>query len=502
VGPILAKGAGMTSSVLIIDDDSDHCELLEAVLARLGYTAESTTSATDALARAAARPYRVILTDLAMREMSGLDLCQQLLIAAPDVPVVVVTGDKTTEAAIEALRRGAFDYVTKPIDAKLLGMSLARSMHRSRVLAELDGLNNGARRQTPNLLGESVAMRRTLELIARVSRSETSVLIHGETGAGKELVARAIHDASARAAGPFVAINCAAVPANLLESELFGHSKGAFTDAKQSRSGLFVEASGGTLFLDEIGDMPLEMQSKLLRALQERRVRPVGSNSEVPFDARIFAATHRDLEAEVRAGRFRQDLYYRINVVCVDVPPLRERDGDILRLADHFLERFCMRAGRSRVRLSTQVAERLLAHDWPGNVRELENCMERLAALSRYDIAICSDLPASVRGTVNDERSVIGDLPEGLLDLAELERNHILKVLDRLKGNKSRAAELLGLDRRTLYRKLDVYRKQQEERVSGSPAPGAASTIPCMEEASSALAMTAPESTVAATPAL
>jgi two-component system, NtrC family, response regulator HydG len=447
----------MTSTVLIIDDDADHCALMEAALERLGYRAESTTSAAEALTKAAARPYGVILTDLAMHEMSGLELCRRLLAAAPDVPVVVVTGDKSTEAAIEALRHGAFDYVTKPIDAKLLGLSLARALRRSRLLVELEGFQRPSR-PAPPLLGESAAMRRTQELIARVARSETSVLIQGETGAGKELVARAIHAASARAAGPFVAINCAAVPANLLESELFGHTKGAFTDAKQSRAGLFVEASGGTLFLDEIGDMPLEMQSKLLRALQERRVRPVGGNGEVPFDARVFAATHRDLDAEVRAGRFRQDLYYRINVVCVGVPALREREGDILRLADHFLERFCARAERARVRLSPQVAEQLLAHDWPGNVRELENCMERLAALSRYELAICADLPQSVRGPLHEERTAMGKLPDGLLDLAELERNHILQVLERLNGNKSRAAELLGLDRRTLYRKLDQYR--------------------------------------------
>jgi two-component system response regulator HydG len=396
-----------------------------------------------------------------MREMSGLDLCRELLSAAPGVPVVVVTGDQSMEAAIAALRSGAFDYVTKPIDTKQIGLSLARATQHSRLLVELDGLKHGAPRE-PSLLGESPAMRRTQELIERVARSETSVLIHGETGSGKELMARSIHQSSARASGPFVAINCAAVPAGLLESELFGHTKGAFTDAKGTRAGLFVEASGGTLFLDEIGDMPLEMQAKLLRALQERRVRPVGSNTELPFDARVFAATHRDLEAEVRAGRFRQDLYYRINVVCVEIPPLRERRGDLLRLADHFLARFCTRASRPKVQLSRHVAERLLAHDWPGNVRELENCMERLAALSRYDVAITADLPDSICGASNDTHASAEPFTDEILDLAELERNHILRVLERLKGNKSRAAQLLGLDRRTLYRKLDLYRAAQQ----------------------------------------
>jgi two-component system response regulator HydG len=452
----------MPHRILFIDDDQDQCELMQATLERLGYSVESTTSAAEGLAKAAsnARQYSAILTDLSMQEMSGLDLCQRLLEAAPGVPVLVVTGDKTTETAIAALRNGAFDYITKPIDARLIGLSLARATHRSRLIEELARLKAPGRGEL-NLLGESPAMRRTQELIGRVARSDASVLIQGETGSGKELVARAIHRASTRASGPFVAINCAAVPATLLEAELFGHMKGAFTDAKQQRAGLFLEASGGTLFLDEIGDMPLEMQSKLLRALQERRVRPVGSNTEVPFDARIFAATHRDLEAEVRAGRFRQDLFYRINVVCVDIPPLRERDGDILRLADHFLARFCEEAQRPKVRLSTQVAERLLAHDWPGNVRELENCMERLAALSRYDVAVCQDLPENVRGSQR-EQAASDPLPEGIISVAELERRHILQVLERLQGNKSRAAQLLGLDRRTLYRKLTDYRKLAE----------------------------------------
>jgi two-component system response regulator HydG len=457
----------MTTRVLIIDDDSDQCDLMTAILERLGYASESTTSAAEALAKAAAvpQPYGAILTDLAMREMSGLDLCRELLVAAPGVPVVVVTGDQSMEAAIAALRSGAFDYVTKPIDTRQIGLSLARATQHSRLLVELDGLKHGAPSQ-PSLLGDSPAMRRTQELIERVARSETSVLIHGETGSGKELVARAIHQSSARAGGPFVAINCAAVPAGVLESELFGHTRGAFTDAKITRAGLFVEASGGTLFLDEIGDMPLEMQSKLLRALQERRVRPVGSNTEVPFDARVFAATHRDLDAAVLAGRFRQDLYYRINVVCVEIPPLRERRGEVLRLADHFLARFCARAERTKVQLSRHVAERLLAHDWPGNVRELENCMERLAALSRYDVAITADLPDSICRARSDEHVSAEPFTEEILDLAELERNHILRVLERLNGNKSRAAQLLGLDRRTLYRKLDAYRAAQQ-----SPAP-------------------------------
>jgi two-component system response regulator HydG len=476
-------GAGMTLRILIVDDDADQCALLESVLARLGYGADATTSARDALELVTRTHYGAILTDLEMHEMSGLDLCHQLVAAAPGVPVVVVTGDSSVETAIAAIRTGAFDYITKPVDAKLLGLSVARATHRSRLLTELSRLRERTEDKT-TLLGESPAMRRVLEMIARVASSDASVLIHGETGTGKELVARAIHKASARAHGPFVAINCAAVPASLLESELFGHAKGAFTDAKSQRDGLFLKASGGTLFLDEIGDMAPEMQSKLLRALQERCVRPVGSNVEVPFDARVFSATHRDLDVEVRERRFREDLYYRINVVCIDVPPLRERSGDTLRLAAHFLARFCDRAERTRVGLSPQVAERLLAYDWPGNVRELENCMERVAALARYELAVPEDLPENLRVTRDDRFTVTAESSEGILKIDELERRHIFHVLKLVDGNKSRAAQLLGLDRRTLYRKLDLYRatrsasereQEQEQEQEQEPGPNRAS---------------------------
>jgi two-component system response regulator HydG len=295
-------------------------------------------------------------------------------------------------------------------------------------------------------------------------------LIRGETGTGKELVARAIHAASPRRDGPFVAINCAAVPANLLESELFGHTKGAFTDAKGARAGLFVEASGGTLFLDEIGEMPLDMQAKLLRALQERTVRPVGGDKETPFDARILAATHRDLEADVSERRFRQDLYYRINVVCIDVPPLHERGTDILKLAVYFIDRLADRANRPRVSLSPQVAERLMSYDWPGNVRELENCMERVMALARFDQMTLEDLPERIR-TYAPERFVLSaDQADEVLKLDELERRYIFRVIKLVEGNKSRAAQLLGLDRRTLYRKLDRYRGAARGSDSNNPA--------------------------------
>jgi len=312
----------------------------------------------------------------------------------------------------------------------------------------------------------SPQMKRLNELIARVGASDVSVLIQGETGTGKELVARAVHDASARRSGPFVALNCAAVPPALLESELFGHTRGAFTDAKSDRKGLFLEASGGTLFLDEIGEMPLEMQVKLLRALQERKVRPVGGNVEVAFDARIVTATHRDLEADIKAQRFRQDLYYRINVVRVDVPALRDRGNDVLELASHFLRVAGERDNRPPLRLSPKVAELLLGYEWPGNVRELENCIERAVALARFDQLSVEDLPEKIHAYRAGRIILAAEDVEEIMPIDELERRYTLDVLKQLNGNKARAAQLLGLDRRTLYRKLEQYQAQSPEPVT------------------------------------
>jgi two-component system response regulator HydG len=383
---------------------------------------------------------------------------------------VVVTGYGSMETAIAAMRVGAHDFLTKPVDPKLLGLSVARAVKHGQLQQEVKRLREVVvdRASLGALVGESSSMKRVHDLVARVAESDASVLIQGETGTGKELVARAIHKLSPRKNGPFVAINCAAVPAPLLESELFGHARGAFTDAKSARAGLFVEASGGTLFLDEIGELPLEVQPKLLRALQERTVRPVGSNQELSFDARVVAATHRDLETEAHERRFRQDLYYRINVVRIDVPPLRERGSDVLTLAAHFLDKFSKRAGREAVGLSAPVAERLLAYDWPGNVRELENCMERAVALARFDQVTLDDLPQRVRAYRADRFVLSADQADEIVTLEEIERRYIARVITLVDGNKLRAAQLLGLDRRTLYRKLERYEQQASAAATGS----------------------------------
>ena len=369
----------MTDRILLVDDDQDHCEALAATLRELGLDATFTTSPREALERVVGETFAAILTDLAMSDMDGLELCSRIIATRGDVPVIVVTGKGSMEVAVAAMRAGAYDFLTKPIDPKLLGLSVARAVQHHRLQEEVKKLREESleRSAVDGLIGTSPAMKRVHDLVARVGASDVSVLIEGETGTGKELVARALHAAGSRRDGPFVAINCGAVPANLLESELFGHVRGAFTGADTSRVGLFVGASGGTLLLDEVGDMPLEMQTKLLRALQERKVRPVGSNAERSFDVRILAATHRDLEADVEVHRFREDLFYRINVVKIQVPPLRVRGGDILTLAAHFLRKFAARSKKGEMFLSPPVAAALLAYDWPGNVRELENCIER-----------------------------------------------------------------------------------------------------------------------------
>jgi len=449
----------MKGHILVVDDEQETCDLLEMSLGRHGFKVTASTNAQRALDLVVEQDFDVVLTDLQMPEMSGLDLCERVLGTRPDMPVVVITGQGSLETAIGAIRVGAYDFITKPVDPKLLFLSVSRAIQHRRLSDEVKRLRQAVDGETEEqrIVGQSGAMRRVYELISRVGESDASVLIHGETGTGKELIARGIHNRSRRKSGPFVAINCAAVPHSLLESELFGHARGAFTDAKAQRTGLFVQASGGTLFLDEIGELPIDVQPKLLRALQERKVRPVGSNAEIPFDARIVAASNRNLEDEVYEKRFREDLFYRINVVKIDVPPLRERGGDVLHLSQHFLKSFAERNAKSSLELSTTAAEKLMAYNWPGNVRELENCMEHAVALARFDQVTVEDLPEKIRAYRAERFVVAANDPTEIVTMDELERRYILRVLSLVGGNKSRAAQVLGFDRRTLYRKLERY---------------------------------------------
>ena len=450
----------MKGHVLIVDDEQETCDLLEMALVRHSFKVTTSTNALQALELVATQDFDVVLTDLSMPEMSGLDLCERVLGTRPNMPVVVITGQGSLETAIGAIRVGAYDFITKPVDPKLLFLSVSRAIQHRQLQDEVKRLREAVADggdADSQIVGHSGAMRRVYELIGRVGESDASVLIHGETGTGKELIARSIHTRSRRKDGPFVAINCAAVPHSLIESELFGHARGAFTDAKAERKGLFVQASGGTLFLDEIGELPIDMQPKLLRALQERKVRPVGANAEIPFDSRIVAATNRNLEDEVYEKRFREDLYYRINVVKIDVPPLRERGGDVLHLAQFFLKQFAQRNQKFALELSTTGAEKLMAYNWPGNVRELENCMEHAVALARFDQITVEDLPEKIRAYRAERFVVAANDPTEIVTMDELERRYILRVLSLVGGNKSRAAQVLGFDRRTLYRKLERY---------------------------------------------
>ena len=446
--------------VLVIDDDRSMCELVQVSLAKRGHRVEWRNRGDEGLQLLQEQDVDVVLVDVRLKDESGLAVCERVVANWPDTPVIVITAFGSMETAVAAIRVGAYDFITKPIDMGLLGHAIHRAVQHRDLREEVRRLRRTVdRRAGEQLVGDSPAIQEVCDLVARVNESDSTVLISGESGTGKELVARAIHETSERRGGPFVAVNCAAMPQTLLESELFGHVRGAFTDAKRSRDGLFVQASKGTLLLDEIGEMPLEMQPTLLRALEERTVRPIGGVGEVPFDTRIIAATNRDLESDVEAGRFREDLFYRINVVPIHIPPLRSRGNDILLLAQYFLELNRERTGKQVVGFASAAAQRLLDYDWPGNVRELQNCVERALTLTRFDTIIVEDLPEKIRSYRSSRLVIFGDDPEQLLSLEEVERRYINRVLDALGGNKTQAARILGLDRRTLYRKLERYEK-------------------------------------------
>ena len=453
----------MISRVLVVDDDRDEGTLLQDLLTRRGHECLYTDKPEVALEHLAERDFDVVVTDVRMAGLTGIELCERIRIAHPDVPVIVITGQADVETAVAALRAGAWDFVTKPIDPRQLERAVTRAVEHRKTRSEVRRLRQAlaATRPIAGIIGESPPIRAISELINRIADSDATVLITGESGTGKELVARAIHDLGARKDEPFVALNCGAVPANLLESELFGHVKGAFTDARRDRPGLFTQAGGGTIFLDEIGEMPIEMQVKLLRVLQQRTVRPVGGDDEHPFAARVVCATNRDLETEVEENRFRQDLYYRVNVVSVEVPPLRTRGSDVLLLAHSFLRRIAERTGKEVTSISPEAARKLLDYDWPGNVRELENGIERAVALARMTEIGLDDLPAKIRDHQSTRLVIAGDDPSEMVTLAEMERRYIRRVLEACGSNKTQAAKVLGIDRRSLYRRL-------EDRAEGS----------------------------------
>ena len=450
----------MTGRVLLVDDDSSLTSTLELGLNQRGFRVVTASSAEQALKQLDTEDVDAVLTDLHMPGLGGLEFAERVGASHPDTPLIVLTGFGSYESAVAAIRAGAYDFLSKPAKLDAIIIALERAMEHRRLQREVARLRvevaSGQGVKLEGIVAASEAMKRALDVVGRISSTQSSVLITGESGTGKEVLARAIHERGGRG-GPFVAINCAAMPESLLESELFGHVRGAFTDAREARVGLFTEANGGTLLLDEIGDMPLGLQPKLLRVLQERKVRPIGARAEHPIDVRIIAATHRDLEDRIEQGQFREDLYFRINVVHVALPPLRERTADILPLAHRFLAEFSTRAGKAVKGLSAPVAAKLLAYDWPGNVRELSNCMERAVALTRYDELGVDDLPDKLNKHVATRLVVAADDASELVTLEEVEKRYVLRVLETLKGNKTAAARTLGIERKTLYRKLESW---------------------------------------------
>ena len=451
--------AAPRTRVLVVDDVQSMCEMLAERLPPLGFEVVWRTSGDEALALLATTDVDAVVTDLNMQGMSGLELCDRIVAGRPDVPVIVITAFGNLDTAVAAIRAGAYDFIVKPFDIKVLALSLERAVEHRRLRAEVKRLRRTVEesRRFGELLGTSAAIQAVYMLLDQVAPSESSVLVTGETGSGKELVARALHERSRRRGGPFVAINCAAVPEALIESELFGHARGAFTDARAARTGLMAQANGGTLFLDEIGDLPLPLQPKLLRVLQERRVRPVGGDAEVALDFRLVCATNQDLESAVEEKRFREDLYFRVNVITVKLPPLRARGGDVLLLAQHFVDCDAAKAGKPVTGISPEAARLLLAYPWPGNVRELQNCIERALALARYDQITVDDLPEKIRAHRRSHVVVAADDPSELPSLEEMERRYILRVMETVAGNKTLAAQILKVGRKTLYRKLAQY---------------------------------------------
>ena len=435
------------------------CELLEADLKLRDFEPLWFTSAEEGFRAVEREPVDIVLTDLMMPGVDGIQFCERIVANRPDIPVIVMTAFGSMETAVAAIRAGAYDFVTKPIELDLLALTLQRAARHRELQEQIRQLSDVVEQSARcgELIGASPPMQKVFDELSRVAAAEASVLITGESGTGKELIARSIHKRSPRKDAPFVAVNCAAFTDALLESELFGHVKGAFTDARNDRKGLFLEANGGTLFLDEIGEMPMTMQPKILRALEESKLRPVGGDKEVSFDVRIVTATNRDLETAVEEGRFREDLFFRINVIQLHLPPLRARGTDVLLIADELLTGFAARAGKDVRGLTEPVAERLLNYSWPGNVRELRNVIERAVALTRYDRLVVEDLPEKIRDYRSSQVFIGGDDPSELVSMEEVERRYILHVLSAVDGNKTLAARILKLDRKTLYRKLEQY---------------------------------------------
>jgi two-component system response regulator HydG len=447
--------------ILIVDDDPGHRATLKTILRSLSYLVDEVDDGSKAVEKVRGGPFDLILMDVRMTVMDGIEALKQIKQYNPAIPVLIMTAYSSVESAVEALKAGAYDYLTKPLDFEALKITIERALEHTRLKEENEALKKKIRSgfNIEDIIGNSRPMKELMDMLAMVAPSEATVLITGESGTGKELIARAIHFNSDRREGPLVIVNCAALAETLLESELFGHEKGAFTGADKRRKGRFMQANKGTIFLDEIGEMSPMMQAKLLRVIQDREIQRVGSDKAIQVDVRIVAATNRDLEEDVSSSKFREDLYYRLNVVPLMVPPLRDRLEDIPLLAQHFLDKYAEKS-RKRIRGFTPLAmDMLLKYEWPGNVRELENAVERAVILLSGDYISEKELPLTIAQSYIKEGSTtdLGRNVIQLQSLEDIEKVAILAALDAAGGNKSEAARKLKITRRTLYKKLQKF---------------------------------------------
>ena len=444
--------------LLVVDDEQSIRRLCMTIGGSLGFACDEAESAETAATRLETDPPDVVLTDLKLPNQSGVELLKQIKGVMPRTEVAIMTGHGSIESAVDAMKLGAYDYIEKPFRVEKMRLLLGRMAEKVRLVNENAFLREKVNtdENLDGIIGTSTGMQDVLRMISRLKDTRTPVLISGESGTGKELVARAIHFRGAMAQSNFVAVDCGALVPTLMESELFGYEKGAFTGATKTKAGLFQAANGGTIFLDEIGELPLEMQTKLLRVLQEKEVRPVGSNEKIDVDVRVIAATNRDLEAAYRAGTFRKDLYFRLNVVTVHIPPLRERRSDIPMLTHHFLNRY---TPEIHLQITAAAMKSLLQYDWPGNVRELENCIARAVTLGDHQIIDVQDLPPAIRTELPASQEISSQDAASLSTtaLAEMEKMTILRVFEQAHGDKALAGKMLGISRATLYRKLKRY---------------------------------------------
>jgi len=456
-----------SEKILIVDDDENLLEVLRMRLESAGYNVFTALREGDALDLIQKNDLSLSIIDLQLTERDGISLMEDIHRINPEIPVIILTAYGTIESAVDAMKRGAYSYLTKPFDPRELLMQIEKALEKRRLTSEVRRLQGLIEEQYKfeNIIAKSERMRQILYQVFRIAVTDSTVLIQGESGTGKELIARAIHLASPRKDGPFIAINCAALPETLLESELFGYEKGAFTGAIRSTKGLFTQAHGGTVFLDEIGDMPMSIQAKMLRVLQDRQFYPLGSKKPVEVDVRVITATNMDLEREVKEGRFREDLYYRIHVIPIQIPPLRERKEDIPALVNHFIKKFNQRMKKNVRGVSPMAMQKLMAHDWPGNVRELENTIEFAMAMTEHDI-IQEDLILHTKGVIPEPVKTLKEAREAF------EREYLIHVLSMVNGNVSRAAEIAGRYRADFYILLKKYnikpesfkKRRQEER--------------------------------------